>query len=110
MSAHAFFSSSTLHLMKSSTSGWLALSTTILAARRVLPPDLITPADASAAFMNDNGPDAVPPAESVSRHERKSERFTPEPELPLKIMPSLRYQFRIDSILSSTLRIKQAEH
>ena len=40
-----------LHLMKYSMSGWSALSTTILAARRVLPPDLITPAEASAAFM-----------------------------------------------------------
>src|SRR6516225_8367414 len=108
--AQAFFSSSCLHLMKSTTSGWSAFSTTILAARRVFPPDLITPADASAAFMNDNGPDAVPPAESFSRHERRSERLTPEPEPPLKIIPSLRYQFRIDSMLSSTLRMKQAEH
>ena len=74
-------------------SGWSALSTTILAARRVLPPDLITPAEASAAFMKDTGPEAVPPAESFSRHERSAERFTPEPEPPLKIMPSLRYQF-----------------
>src|SRR6201997_1473443 len=96
--------------MKSTISGWSALSTTILAARRVLPPDLITPAEASAAFMNDNGPDAVPPAESFSRHERRADRLTPEPEPPLKIIPSLRYQFRIDSMLSSTLRIKQAEH
>ena len=91
-------------------SGWSALSTTILAARRVLPPDLITPAEASAAFMNDSGPEAVPPAESFSRHERSADRFTPAPEPPLKIMPSLRYQFRIESMLSSTLRMKQAEH
>src|SRR5260370_6678420 len=91
-------------------SGWSALSTPILAARRVLPPDLITPADASAAFMKESGPDAVPPDESSSRHERNDERFTPEPEPPLKIIPSLRYQLRIDSMLSSTLRMKQAEH
>src|SRR5713101_8303611 len=96
--------------MKSTISGWPALSTTILAARRVLPPDLITPAEASAAFMNDSGPEAVPPAESRSRHDRNAERFTPAPDPPLKIIPSLRYQLRIDSILSSTLRIKQAEH
>src|ERR1700681_4384934 len=91
-------------------SGWSALSTTILAARRVLPPDLITPADASAAFMNDSGPDAVPPDDSFSRHERSADRFTPAPEPPLKIIPSLRYQPRIDSMLSSTLRMKHAEH
>src|SRR5215471_1840628 len=110
MRAQAFFSSSTLHLMKSSISGWSAFNTTILAARRVLPPDLITPAEASAAFMNDSGPDAVPPDESFSLHERKAERLTPDPEPPLKIIPSLRYQPRIESMLSSTLRMKHAEH
>ena len=91
-------------------SGWSALRMTILAARRVLPPDLITPADASAAIMNDTGPDAVPPPASGSRDERICDRFTPEPEPPLKMMPSLRYQPRIDSIVSWTERMKQAEH
>ena len=86
------------------------MSTTILAARRVLPPDLITPAEASAAFMKLSGPEAVPPAESFSRHERTAERLTPAPEPPLKMIPSLRYQFRIESMLSSTFRMKQAEH
>src|ERR1019366_4385604 len=110
MSAQAFFSSSTLHLMKSTMSGWSALSTTILAARRVLPPDLMTPPLAWGPFMNDNGPDGVPPDESFSRQERSADRFTPAPEPPLKIMPSLRYQLRIESMLSSTLRMKHAEH
>src|SRR5271165_4050807 len=96
--------------MKSTTSGWSTLSTTILAARRVFPPDLITPADASAAFMNDSGPEAVPPEDSFSLHDRNADRFTPEPDPPLKIIPSLRYQPRIDSILSSTFRMKHAEH
>src|SRR5579859_1335540 len=95
--------------MNSTMSGWSALSTTILAARRVLPPDLITPAEASAAFMNESGPEAVPPDESRSRRDRSAERFTPAPDPPLKIIPSLRYQPRIDSMLSSTLRMKQAE-
>ena len=75
----AFRSSSALQRMKSMTSGWSTFSTTILAARRVLPPDLMTPADASAAFMNDTGPDAVPPPASRSRDERMRDRFTPEP-------------------------------
>src|SRR6266403_1088373 len=96
--------------MKSTISRWSALRTTILAARRVLPPDLITPAEASAAFMKESGPEAVPPDDSFSRRDRRGERFTPDPEPPLKIIPSLRYQPRIDSMLSSTLRIKQAEH
>ena len=41
-------------------------STTILAARRVPPPDLIEPAHASAPRMNETGPDAVPPRLSGS--------------------------------------------
>src|SRR5262249_9900279 len=55
-STRAFFSSCALHQMNSSTSGWSMSSTTIFAARRVLPPDLIVPADASAPRMNDTGP------------------------------------------------------
>src|ERR1017187_4618 len=57
--------------MNFSTSGWSALRITILAARRVLPPDLMTPAKASKPFMNESGPDARPPpgrAASFSRH------------------------------------------
>src|SRR4029077_19411097 len=96
--------------MKSKTSGWSALSTTILAARRVLPPDLMTPAEASAARMNDTGPEAVPPPPSRSFAERRRERLTPEPEPPLKMTPSLRYQSRIESMVSSTERMKHAEH
>ena len=38
------------------------------------------------------------------------ERLIPEPEPPRKICPSLVFQSRIDSIVSSTLRMKQAEH
>ncbi len=38
------------------------------------------------------------------------ERLIPEPEPPRKIVPSLVFQPRIDSIVSSTLRMKQAEH
>src|SRR5262245_23170592 len=96
--------------MKSTMSGCSALSTTILAARRVLPPDLMTPAEASAARMNDTGPEAVPPPASRSLEERSRDRLTPDPEPPLKITPSLRYQSRIESIRSSTERMKQAEH
>src|SRR5499426_1393920 len=110
MSAQAFRSSSALQRMNSTTSGWSALRTTIFAARRVLPPDLITPADASAARMKETGPDAVPPPPSRSFDERSRERFTPDPDPPLKMTPSLRYQSRIESIVSSTERMKQAEH
>ncbi len=55
-SASAFFSSSALHQMKCSMSGWSTSRTTIFAARRVLPPDLIVPAQESAPRMKLTGP------------------------------------------------------
>ena len=109
-SASAFSSSSALHQMKCSMSGWSTSSTTIFAARRVLPPDLIVPAQASAPRMKLTGPLAVPPFCSGSIEPRMLERLIPEPEPPRKILPSLVFQSRIDSIVSSTLRMKQAEH
>src|SRR6188472_1194822 len=83
---------------------------TILAARRVLPPDLIVPAEASAPRMKLTGPLAVPPPPSCSFEERSFDRLMPEPEPPLKIVPSSTYQLRIEDIVSSTARMKQAEH
>ena len=58
--------------------------------------------------MKLTGPDAVPPDESSSFDDRMRERFTPEPEPPLKIRPSSLYQSRIESIESSTARMKHA--
>src|SRR5436305_14570825 len=81
---------------------------TILAARRVLPPDLIVPADESAPRMKLTGPDAVPPPFNNSSDERIFERLMPAPEPPLKIVPSSTYQLRIESIVSSTERMKHA--
>ena len=81
-----------------------------MAARRVLPPDLIVPADASAPRMNDTGPEAKPPFESCSLEERTRERLMPEPEPPRKMRPSSTIQLRIESIESSIERMKQAEH
>src|SRR6186997_1212771 len=83
---------------------------TILAARRVLPPDLMTPANASYPFMNDTGPEAVPPPASSSFAERIGERFVPVPEPNLNSMPSVRASVRIESIVSCTELMKQAEH
>src|SRR5215469_11255556 len=108
-STRIFSSSRALVSMNSSTSGWSTSRTTILAARRVAPPDLIVPADASAPRMNDTGPLAVPPEVSNSLLERMRERFTPDPDPPLKIRPSSLYQSRIESIVSSTARMKHAE-
>src|ERR1700760_2711398 len=108
-SAAALSSSLALHQMNSRISGWSTSSTTILAARRVLPPDLIVPADASAPRMKLTGPDAVPPPFKCSWDERIDDRFVPAPEPPLKMTPSSRYQLRIPSIVSSTERMKHAE-
>ena len=109
-SARALCSSTALHQMKSSTSGWSTFRTTIFAARRVFPPLLIVPADASAPRMKLTGPLASPPADSRSFEERIVDRLIPDPEPPLKIVPSSTYQFRIELIVSSTARMKHAEH
>src|SRR5690349_684449 len=108
-SARILFSSRALVSTNSTMSGWSTSRTTILAARRVAPPDLIVPALASAPRMNETGPLAVPPLESSSLEERMRERLRPAPEPPLKMKPSSLYQFRIESIESSTDRMKQAE-
>src|SRR5947209_9895459 len=110
MSAQAFFSSSTLQLMNSTTSGWSALRITIFAARRVLPPDLMTPANASNPFMNETGPDAVPPPASSSRDDRIGDRFVPVPDPYLNNIPSVFASPRIESIVSCTELMKHAEH
>jgi hypothetical protein len=64
--ARILSSSRTLVSMNSSMSGWSTSRTTIFAARRVLPPDLMVPAEASAPRMKLTGPEAVPPEESSS--------------------------------------------
>jgi hypothetical protein len=96
--------------MKSSMSGWSTLRMTILAARRVLPPDLMVPAEASAPRMKETGPLAVPPPPRASWEERIRERLIPEPDPPLKMVPSSTYQLRMEDMVSSTERMKHAEH
>src|SRR5688572_27392753 len=106
--ARILSSSRALVSTNSSMSGWSTSRTTILAARRVAPPDLMVPADASAPRMNETGPEAVPPEDSSSLEERMRDRFRPAPEPPLKMKPSSLYQLRMESIESSTERMKQA--
>src|SRR6202521_4338300 len=95
--------------MNSSMSGWSMLRMTILAARRVLPPDLIAPAKESNPFMKESGPEAVPPAERPSCAPRRLERLDPVPEPYLKSMPSVLASERIESIESPQELMKQAE-
>src|ERR1044072_5859782 len=108
-SARILSSSRALVSMNSTTSGWSTSRTTILAARRVAPPDLMVPAGASGPRMKETGPLAVPPEGSSSLDERMREGVRPAPEPPLKMTPSSLYQLRIESIESSTERMKQAE-
>src|SRR5918997_733560 len=107
-SARILSSSRALVSTNSSMSGWSMSRMTIFAARRVAPPLLMVPALASAPRMKLTGPDAVPPLLSSSFEERIRDRLTPEPEPPLKIRPSSLYQSRIESIESSTARMKHA--
>src|SRR5947209_7998233 len=83
---------------------------TTLAARRVLPPDLITPAKASNPRMKLSGPLAVPPPESCSVDERSDERLVPVPLPHLNNMPSVLARVRMESSESFTELMKQAEH
>ena len=82
----------------------------ILAARRVLPPDLMTPANESKPRMNETGPEAKPPPDKRSREDRKGDKLEPAPEPNLKIIPSVLAKVKIESMVSRTDRIKQAEH
>src|SRR3954453_11255823 len=107
-SARILSSSRALVSTNSSMSGWSTSRTTILAARRVAPPLLMVPAEASAPRMKLTGPLAVPPEDSSSLELRMRERLRPAPEPPLKMKPSSLYQLRIESIESSTERMKQA--
>src|ERR1700683_523481 len=83
---------------------------TILAARRVFPPLLITPANASKPFMKLNGPEARPPPDSKPSSSRRVERLVPVPEPHLNNMPSVLARSRIDSSVSPTELMKHAEH
>ena len=107
--ARILSSSLTLVSINSSISGCETSRTTIFAARRVAPPDLIVPADASAPRINETGPEAVPPDFRSSFDERMRDKLSPAPDPPLKIIPSSRYQLRMLSIVSSTDKMKHAE-
>src|SRR5258706_13211638 len=110
MRVQALASSFILQSMKSRMSGCSTLRMTIFAARRVLPPDLITPAKASNPRMKLSGPLAVPPPESCSVDERSDERFVPVPLPHLNNIPSVLARVRMESSESFTELMKQAEH
>src|SRR6266571_4730362 len=59
--------------------------------------------------MKETGPEAVPPPAKGSFEERIEERFEPVPEPNLNSIPSVLARPRIDSIVSFTELMKQAE-
>src|ERR1700756_3634687 len=59
--------------------------------------------------MKETGPDAVPPPDSCSLEERRTDRLVPVPEPNLKSMPSVLARSRIDSIESLTELMKHAD-
>ncbi|CAB4943597.1 unannotated protein [freshwater metagenome] len=68
------------------------------------------PAQESAPRMKETGPEAVPPLDSGSMEPRMFDRLMPEPEPPRKMRPSFVFHSRMESIESSTERMKHAEH
>src|ERR1700690_432267 len=60
--------------------------------------------------MKLTGPEAIPPPESDSRLPRREEKFVPVPEPHLNSIPSVLARFIIESMLSCTELMKQAEH
>ena len=70
-SAATFCSSTTFQRMNSITSGWSRSRQTILAARRVVPPDLMAPAARSPILRKDISPEDLPPPERGSFSPRR---------------------------------------
>src|SRR4029450_7645020 len=69
-------------------SGWARSRQTILAARRVVPPDLMAPAARSPILRKDMRPEDLPPPDRGSFSPRRPEKFDPVPEPYLKMRAS----------------------
>jgi hypothetical protein len=60
--------------------------------------------------MKLTGPEAMPPPDNLAREERNVEKLVPVPDPYLNSRPSVAARFKIESIVSSTELMKQAEH
>ena len=101
-SAATFCSSSIFQETNSSMSGWSTSTTTILAARRVVPPDLMAPAARSPILRKDIRPDDWPPPDSFSPEPRMLEKFEPVPEPYLKSRASRTHRSMMPPSLTSS--------
>src|SRR5262245_57103442 len=109
--AATFCSSSIFQEMNSSMSGWSTSTVTILAARRVVPPDLMAPAARSPILRNDIRPEDLPPPASFSPAPRRLEKLDPVPEPYLKRRASRTQRSMMPPSFtrsSATLWMKQA--
>src|SRR2546428_7173813 len=100
MNGQAFSAWCAFDRINSRITGWPRFAMTILAARRVLPPDLMTPPKASKPFIQDTGPLALPPVERCSLDERRLDRLDPVPEPYLNSIPSVTANCIIERISS----------
>src|SRR6202041_1002304 len=78
---------------------------TILAARRVVPPDLIAPAARSPILRKLIRPDDLPPPESFSPWPRNLEKFVPVPEPYLNSRASRTHKAMIPPSLTRSSEI-----
>ncbi len=69
-------------------SGWSASRMTILAARRVVPPDFTAAAERSPIFRKDISPEDTPPPDRFSFSARILEKLLPVPEPYLNSLAS----------------------
>jgi len=92
-------------------SGWSASRMTILAARLVVPPDLMAAAERSAILRKERRPEETPPPERPSFLPLILEKFEPVPEPYLKSRASRVTRSMMPPSLtrsSSMSRMKQA--
>src|SRR5690606_3282497 len=81
----------------------------MMAARRVLPPDLIVPPVASCTRIKLTGPEGWPPPESFSFEERSLDQSAPTPEPNLNRRALSPMSCQMSSIESLTEMMKHAE-
>ena len=109
--AATFCSSITFQSMNASISGWSKSRHTILAARLVVPPDLIAPAARSPILRKDISPEDFPPPDNGSFSPRSLEKLVPVPDPYLNNRASRTHKSIIPPSLtrsSSTDWMKQA--
>src|ERR1700741_4590933 len=102
-----FCSSITFQSMNCSMSGWSASTITILAARRVVPPDLMAPAARSPILSQLMSPEEVPPPESASPPAGGGEEVGPGPgavlEQPCLAHPQIHDPAVADQVVADRL-------